>query len=109
MDPSLDRHDFNDSYGWSNDDYRKWVSIASEFTRSQLIATMEEYRGLSNPAYRACHEVLERRSRQEHDARMRGEEIRAWAGMSEAKIRQRAKREGRSAVFVGKVMRAKGV
>jgi len=40
---------------------------------------------------------------------MRGEEIRAWAGMSEAKIKKRAKREGRSAVFVGKVMRAKGV
>lgn len=104
---------FYDDEDLSLDEYRrvraKWVAIAKEMTRAQVVQTMADNRSLDSPLYAACADDLRRRDLIDDKTWMKGEEMDAWTAMSPKDIRRLAKRRDKPDFWVRKVLKNKGL
>ncbi len=93
---------------YSLSDYRracdKWTEIVKDFTRAQLVQTMVDFRGLTEPAYDAANLELQQRDRNDLRRQMRQEELDAWSSMPPKEVRKLAKRHGKSAKWIDNVL-----
>lgn len=85
----------------------KWTEIVKDFTREQLVQTMVDYRGLTEPAYEAANTELSQRDRNDLKRQLRREELDAWSGMTPTAIRKLAKRHHKSKKWVSNVLKYK--